>query len=144
MRFPVLAAAALASAAAFSPVAAADSFTGDISVQKEAHISPDGTLTLSGTYRCTEPSPSRTVFVSSSLVQDGKRLGFGGTEARCDGQVHEWRSSGPVDGLMRLGFHDGPAAVDARLMTLESEGGLPSPRPLAGREEPVLLVDDRT
>lgn len=45
---------------------------------------------------------------------------------------------------MDLGLHEGQAAVDAHLMTLESDGGLPMPRALAGQEEPVRLVDDST
>ncbi|WSW29440.1 DUF6299 family protein [Streptomyces sp. NBC_01003] len=64
--------------------------------------------------------------------------------SRHDGQEHEWSISGPVDGLMDLGLHEGQAAVDAHLMTLESDGGLPMPRALAGQEEPVRLVDDST
>jgi hypothetical protein len=144
MRLPALALAALTAVVVLSPSASADSFSGSISAHRQARIAPDGTLTLSGTYRCETPSSARAVFVSGSLVQDNKRLGFGSTEARCDGQEHEWSSSGPVDGLMNLGFHEGQAAVDAHLMTLESDGGLPMPRALAGQEEPVRLVDDRT
>lgn len=125
-------------------VTSADAFSGSISAHQLARVAPNGTLTLSGTHRCETSSSARAVFVSSNLVQDNKRLGFGSTEARCDGQEHEWSSSGPVDGPMDLGFHEGRAAVDAHLMTLESEGGLPMPRALAGLEEPVRPVDDRT
>ncbi|MFI9780262.1 DUF6299 family protein [Streptomyces sp. NPDC051956] len=64
--------------------------------------------------------------------------------SRHDGQEHEWSSSGPVDGLMDLGVHGGQAAVDAHLMTLDSDGGMPMPRAMAGQEERVRLVDDRT
>ncbi|WP_329578756.1 DUF6299 family protein [Streptomyces sp. NBC_01361] len=122
----------------------ADCFSCSISAHQLARVAPDGTLTLAGTYRCETSSSARAAFVSSNLVQDNKRLGFGGTEARCDGQEHEWSSSGPVDGPMDLGLHEGQAAVDAHLMTLESDGGLPMPRALAELEEPVRLVDDRT
>ncbi|MER6997698.1 DUF6299 family protein [Streptomyces sp. NPDC000410] len=146
MRIPALALAALAAAAAvLTPTAAAaDNFTGDVSVKEQAYIAPDGTLTMSGTYRCSEPSPARRIFIASSLVQEGKRLGFGGTEARCDGAEHSWTTSGPVGTVMNLGFHDGPAAVDARLMVMENVGGLPLPRVLAGGEKAVSLVDDRS
>ncbi|MER7762451.1 DUF6299 family protein [Streptomyces sp. NPDC097619] len=144
MRIPAVAATALALTALFGTAASAQDFDGDISVRDRATISYDGTLTLSGGYRCDAPSPARRVFVTSSLVQDGKRVGFGGTEAVCDGQWHEWRGSGQVDRFLRMGFHDGPARVDARLVTLEEEGGLPSPRALAGHEQPVHLDDARS
>ncbi|WP_326777691.1 DUF6299 family protein [Streptomyces sp. NBC_01445] len=130
---------ALTAVVVLSPSASADSFSGSISAHRLARIAPGGTLTLCGTYRCETSSSARAVFVSSNLVQDNKRLGFGGTEARCGGQEHERSSSGLVDGLMDLGFHEGRAAVDAHLMTLESDGGLPSRAPRQGRRSRSVL-----
>ncbi|WP_030207096.1 DUF6299 family protein [Streptomyces sp. NRRL S-87] len=130
----------------FTSPATAAAFSGEISVRDQVHIAQDGTVTLSGTYRCSGASPLRGVFVSSSLVQDGTQLGFGGTDAVCDGAEHAWESSGPVNPLgdVDLGFHGGPAQVDAHLMTLESSGGwLPLPHALAGGRESVDLVDHR-
>ncbi|MCB5166361.1 DUF6299 family protein [Streptomyces bambusae] len=140
MRIPAAALAALAAVAVLSPTATAESFDGTVFVDPHARISPDGTLTLSGAYRCTDPSPSRTVFLSSSLKQDGQQLGFNSPEVVCDGAEHPWQTSGPADGLGLVRFHEGEATVSARLLTLEDEGGLPSPRTLVDHEEPVEIV----
>ncbi|MFJ6935542.1 DUF6299 family protein [Streptomyces sp. NPDC101132] len=144
MRITGLALAALAALATFTSPAVADAFSGEISVQDEVHIAPDGTVTLSGTYRCSGASPERAVFLTSSLEQNGRQIGFGSTDAVCDGAEHPWSSSGPVEPLGGdLGFREGPARVQARLMTLENSGWLPLPRGLAGHEEGVALVDHR-
>ncbi|MEV7415729.1 DUF6299 family protein [Streptomyces sp. NPDC089919] len=144
MRTTGFALAALAALAAFTAPAAADSFAGDISVRDEVHVSHDGKVTLSGTYRCHTASPERAVFVSASLEQDGSQIGMSGADAICDGARHDWSSSGSTRPLgTDLGFHEGDATVVARLMTLEPGGLAPMPRSLVRHEETVRLAFDR-
>ncbi|MEV4790102.1 DUF6299 family protein, partial [Streptomyces tuirus] len=58
--------------------------TGSVTVDAVGRITADGTVTLSGTYRCV--SSSGPVFVSSSVSQGVSvtRHGVGGTRAVCE------------------------------------------------------------
>ncbi|CAL9601516.1 DUF6299 family protein [Streptomyces sp. NPDC015242] len=111
---------AQAAPAAASAVAPYESVT----VDAVGRIAADGTVTLSGTYRCA--SSSGPVFVSSSLSQglSTTRYGVGGTRAVCDGAVHRWVNTGrPAPGVLV----PGAARVEATLMELRTFSGLPLP-----------------
>ncbi|MFD9391217.1 DUF6299 family protein [Streptomyces sp. NPDC060000] len=100
-------------------------------------IAADGTITLSGTYRCV--GNTGPVFVSSSVGRDsGKgRHGIGGTRAVCDGAEHIWQNTGkttPND------LAPGAAHVEATLMELRPQGGLPLPRFHAAQERDITLT----
>ncbi|GGS66705.1 DUF6299 family protein [Streptomyces cinerochromogenes] len=90
-----------------------------VTVDPVGRIAPDGTVTLSGTYRCT--AGSGPVFVSSSLSQGDARLkhGIGGGAARCDGAEHRWENSGKVSGEA---VKAGAAHVEATLTELRPSG----------------------
>ncbi|WP_221349257.1 DUF6299 family protein [Streptomyces beigongshangae] len=107
-----------------------------VTVDPTGRLAADGTVTLSGTYRCT--GGTGPVFVSSSLRQgkDGARKGVGGTTAVCDGTLRRWKNTGRTESGR---FERGAAKVEATLMELRS-GGLPLPVFHAAREQDVTLV----
>ncbi|MET8164887.1 DUF6299 family protein [Streptomyces sp. NPDC005329] len=108
-----------------------------VTVDLVGSIASDGTVTLSGTYRCV--GNTGPVFVSSSVGQgSGKvRHGIGGTRAVCDGAEHAWKNTGkaaPAD------LVPGAAHVEATLMELRPQGGLPLPRFRAAQERDITLT----
>ncbi|MGW0332972.1 DUF6299 family protein [Streptomyces sp. NPDC003011] len=109
-----------------------------VTVDPTGRIAPDGTVTLSGTYRCTDGTGP--VFVSSSVAQGSSsvRHGVGGTRAVCDGTERRWVNTGKpsADAL-----EAGEADVEATLMELRTAaGGLPLPRFHAARQQAVTLT----
>lgn len=68
-----------------------------VTVDPTGRIAADGSVTLSGTYRCT--GGSGPVFVSSTVSQSdpSARFGVGGTRAVCDGLEHRWVNTGTPD-----------------------------------------------
>ncbi|WP_329597100.1 DUF6299 family protein [Streptomyces pseudovenezuelae] len=138
---PALAAAAAAGAALFLlvtpalPASAAPYET--VTVDPVGRIAEDGTVTLSGTYRCT--AGSGPVFVSSSVSgrSSSSRYGIGGTRALCDGVEHSWENRGkPTQGALE----PGAAHVEATLMELSLQGGLPLPRFHAAEQRDITLT----
>ncbi|MFH8220553.1 DUF6299 family protein [Streptomyces sp. NPDC018057] len=121
---PLLGALGLAAAALLlsAPHAAtAADGTDTVTVDPTARLAADGTVTLSGTYRCT--GADGPVFVSSALSRNDSptRYGIGGTRAVCDGARHTWSNTGtPADAL-----DPGAARVEATVMELTTRGGLP-------------------
>ncbi|MFI9565023.1 DUF6299 family protein [Streptomyces rishiriensis] len=108
-----------------------------VTVDPAGRIAADGTITLSGTYRCV--GNSGPVFVSSSVGQsaDGARHGIGGTRAVCDGAEHAWQNTGkatPDD------LKPGAAHVEVTLMELRPDSGLPLPRFHAVQQQDITLT----
>ncbi|MFI7299887.1 DUF6299 family protein [Streptomyces sp. NPDC050121] len=128
---PALAATATATATA----AAAPSES--VTVAPVGRIAADGTVTLSGTYRCV--GNTGPVFVSSSVGRKSAdaRYGIGGSRAVCDGAEHTWKNTGKAT---RKDLEPGAAHVEATLMELRPAGGLPLPRFHATREEDITLT----
>ncbi|MEI5103854.1 DUF6299 family protein [Streptomyces sp. PmtG] len=108
----------------------------DLTVDSTGTVAADGTLTLTGTYRCLPDGSPGPVFVSSTLVQGDESTGIGGTVARCDGMTHEWTNTSSGTGSHHK---PGPATVRAHLMKLSTQSGLPMPQPLAHKEADVEL-----
>ncbi|MEY9838170.1 DUF6299 family protein [Streptacidiphilus sp. EB103A] len=122
-------AAALVSGALHISAAAADPSAGTVSANPTGTVSRDGTLTLSGTYRCSAGAGRGPVFVSSSVQKESVQHSVGGTAAVCDGLEHTWvNQEKPGDGTA---LKPGPANVSATLMRLDSSSGLPLPAILA-------------
>ncbi|MDT8912986.1 DUF6299 family protein [Amycolatopsis sp. PS_44_ISF1] len=96
-------------------------------------IDASGPLTVasakvSGTYRCDRPVTPQTVFVSTSLGQNGISRTIGhGTFANCDGQPHSYTASGT---FTEPPFVSGPVKATSLLMSLAATG-LPLPNFLA-------------
>ncbi|MEU6912323.1 DUF6299 family protein [Streptomyces olindensis] len=108
-----------------------------VTVDAVGRIAADGTVTLSGTYRCV--GSSGPVFVSSSVSQgvSTTRYGIGGTRAVCDGAVHRWVNTGrPMPGALT----PGSAHVEATLMELRTFSGLPLPSFHATSGQEITLV----
>jgi uncharacterized protein DUF6299 len=122
----LLAAAPSASAAPPAPAEPRETVT----VDKKVSMAADGTVKLSGTYRCRD-SVGPT-FVSSNVGQSKNNtnsLGsmtvsysIGGTPAVCDGAVHRWENTGKHEPrTLKLG----KAQVEATVVELRPWGGLP-------------------
>lgn len=135
---PVLAAtlggAALLCALAAPAVAAPGE---SVTVDPTARLAADGTVTLSGTYRCLPGTGP--VFVSSSVSQADPRVrhGIGGSAARCDGVEHRWANSGKVSSET---LEPGAAHVQATVMELRPSGLVPLPVFHATRDRDITLV----
>ncbi|MFF0161183.1 DUF6299 family protein [Streptomyces sp. NPDC005263] len=136
----------LAAPAAFAAPVPTDPAPGDpapadssetVTVDPTGRIASDGTVTLSGTYRCTPGTGP--VLVSSSVDQASSpiRHSIGGTRAVCDGAEHPWQNSGrPLLSPPRLGA----AHVEVTLMELHPQGGLPLPVFHATAEQEITLM----
>ncbi|MEU0068092.1 DUF6299 family protein [Streptomyces sp. NPDC006332] len=108
-----------------------------VTVDATGLIASDGTVTLSGTYRCT--AGTGPVLVSSSVGQPSSpiRHSIGGTPAVCDGAEHPWHNSGrPLLSRPR----PGAAHVEVSLMELHPQGLLPLPVFHATAEQEITLV----
>ncbi|GHE78311.1 hypothetical protein GCM10014715_36890 [Streptomyces spiralis] len=133
-----VAAAMLLLAAPAAPAHVAASAADEtVTVDPAAGLAADGTVTISGTYRCT--GADGPVFVSSGISRkdSATRYGIGGTRAVCDGAEHTWTNTGkPSDTL-----DPGTAHVEATIMELTPQGGLPLlPRFHAVGEQDVTLT----
>ncbi|MEU9167526.1 DUF6299 family protein [Streptomyces sp. NPDC048420] len=108
-----------------------------VTVDPLGRIAEDGTVTLSGTYRCT--GGTGPVFVSSSVGQSSPsvRHGIGGTRAVCDGVEHVWENTGKTT---PGALEPGAARVEATLMELSLQGGLPLPRFHATGQQDITLT----
>ena len=130
----LLGAAAAAPSATAAPSAPAEYVT----VDPEGRIAADGTVTLTGTYRCT--AGEAPVYVSSSVSQSepNVKYGIGGSVAKCDGEEHRWQNSGKAadDALTA-----GPVKVEATLLELRASGILLLPVPHAVSHHDVTLAE---
>ncbi|MEU6291940.1 DUF6299 family protein [Streptomyces sp. NPDC046988] len=144
VRSAVLAAAA--GAALFLPAAPAataastdtPAVTESVTVDRTGRVAADGTVTLTGTYRCT--AADGAVFVSSVVRQgddSSVRHGIGGTRAVCDGKEHRWTNTGT---LSTGALKPGAAHVEATLMELRITSVLPLPSFHARKDQEVKLV----
>jgi hypothetical protein len=131
-----VAAAALVLTAVPAQPAAAAAEGETVTVDRTARLAADGTVTLSGTYRCL--GNTGPAFVSSSVGQKSPsvRHGIGGTRAVCDGVEHRWENTGTVDAGA---LEPGAAHVEATVMELHPQGGLPLPRFHAAQQQDVIL-----
>ncbi|MER7052691.1 MULTISPECIES: DUF6299 family protein [unclassified Streptomyces] len=111
--------------------------TESVTVDRTGRLAADGSVTLSGTYRCT--AGSGPVFVASSVSQSDPsvRYGVGGTLAVCDGLEHRWVNT---DTPSTKELKPGAAQVEATLVELRPMGLLPLPSIQARQVQGVTLV----
>ncbi|CAM5596047.1 hypothetical protein SALBM311S_01538 [Streptomyces alboniger] len=108
-----------------------------VTVDPTGRIASDGRVTVSGTYRCT--GATGPVLVSSSIDQPSSpvRHSIGGTRAVCDGLEHSWQNSG----MPLFPPQPGAAHVEATLMELQPQGGLPLPQFHAVQRQDITLIE---
>ncbi|MDH2390244.1 DUF6299 family protein [Streptomyces sp. HNM0663] len=109
-----------------------------VTLDPAGQLAADGTVTLSGTYRCSPLHHGRTVLVGAKLIKGDVHHGIGGTVARCDGREHNWRHTGQLKGDLAGEAGDtaggGPGRTtagrvdgEATLLKLEPGGVVPVP-----------------
>jgi hypothetical protein len=143
---PALATAACAAVLLLvaAPSAPADSSAPEdpeetVTIDTTARMAADGTVTLSGTYRCVDSTGP--TFVSSSIGQKSStvRYAIGGAPAVCDGQEHRWvNTSRPSPTTLKHGKAD----VEATIVELHPVAGLadlPMPRFHALEKKAITL-----
>ncbi|MEU7059771.1 DUF6299 family protein [Streptomyces sp. NPDC046197] len=122
-----------------TPAAPASAASGDtVTVDPTGRVTADGTVTLSGTYRCT--GATGEALIGSTIGQDGSsiRQGVGGTRAVCDGSVHRWVNTGtPAVSTVE----PGETHVEASMLELRDEDGLLLPHLLAAEKQDVTLTE---
>ncbi|CAM5628527.1 hypothetical protein STENM327S_02362 [Streptomyces tendae] len=109
-----------------------------VTVDPTGRVAADGSVTLSGTYRCT--GGTGPVYVSSTVSQSDPsvRYGVGGTRAVCDGLEHRWVNTGTPDTVV---IKPGAAHVEATLMELRPMGIVPLPSFHARQAQDVTLTE---
>ena len=130
---------AIAASLLLCTASAADALAGpgeSVTVNPTGHVAADGTVTLSGTYRCTRGHGP--VFVSSSLAQGNQstRYGVGGTRAICDGTTRGWTNTSRPSTTIK----PGAGHVWATVMELNLQSGLPLPRVHAVQRQDITLT----
>ncbi|MFI9545688.1 DUF6299 family protein [Streptomyces sp. NPDC052016] len=133
----LLAAPAAPATAGTTGNAAADA-SETVTVDATGKVAKDGTVTLSGTYRCVDSQGS--AFVGSSVAQKDAnvRYGIGGTRAVCDGAVHTWTNTARLEpGIVE----PGKASAEATVMELRPHGFVPLPHLHATHQREVTLVE---
>jgi hypothetical protein len=133
----LLAAPAAPATAGTTGTAAVDT-SETVTVDATGKVAKDGTVTLSGTYRCVDGQGP--AFVGSSVAQKeaNVRYGIGGTRAVCDGAVHTWTNTARLEpGIVE----PGKASVEATVMELRPHGFVPLPHLHATHQREVTLVE---
>ncbi|OPF70789.1 hypothetical protein VT50_0235730 [Streptomyces antioxidans] len=113
-------------------------WTDDLTIDRTGNVSPDGSVTLYGSYRCVrEGAGYARATVLVTLTQDGERHGLGGYNAVCDGQRHRWL----IDAANVGPYQPGPADAEGTLLRFDAGGSfVPVPRSAVGVEREVRLV----
>ncbi|GAA1917750.1 DUF6299 family protein [Streptantibioticus ferralitis] len=132
-------AAAVAMVAAVGSVSAqADDglpFNG-VTVDQVGHLSRDGWVTLSGTYRCSPDGSADPVVIGASLAQGRRQYSIDSSPADCDGYPHRWQNASRPEGA---DIRPGGVHAQAILVRLSFTGLIPLPHLLAGGERDILL-----
>ncbi|GAA3784915.1 DUF6299 family protein [Streptomyces coacervatus] len=118
-----------------------------VTVDPTGHIAADGTVTLTGTYRCT--GATGVAFVSSSVSTNPNSpnsaahgtvttliQGIGGTVAECDGATHRWENTSRPSPAIG----PGKVSVEVTVAELRFQGILPLPSIHADERHQVTLV----
>ncbi|MBI0298917.1 hypothetical protein JBE04_31790 [Streptomyces sp. PRKS01-29] len=113
-------------------------WTDDLTIDRTGNVTPDGSVTLYGSYRCVrEGAEYVRASVLVTLTQGRERHGLGGYDAVCDGQRHRWL----IDAVDVGRYAPGPADAEVTLLRFDSGGSfVPLPRNAVGVEQGVRLV----
>ncbi|WKX70159.1 DUF6299 family protein [Streptomyces sp. XD-27] len=145
---PAVLGAALLAAAAPLPAAAAPGRAAapapeqgyELTIDPRGYVGPNGSIRLSGTYRCTKGGAVGLTFISSTLEQGDQQRGIGGTAADCDGKVHRWTNTDNAALIVGESYAPGKARVKATILRLSMESGLPLPDVLTAEQQSVQMV----
>ncbi|WP_405868512.1 DUF6299 family protein [Streptomyces sp. NBC_00005] len=142
----LLAAPAVPAAAAPHDTVAVDPQE-SVTVDPTGRIAEDGTVTLTGTYRCVENTGPAFVSASVSHSSTSSSIspssvtvvqGVGGTIAVCDGAKHRWENTSTPSPAIA----PGRVSVEATVTELRFHGILPLPRFHAVQRHEVTLKKD--
>ncbi|MFB7619980.1 DUF6299 family protein [Kitasatospora sp. NPDC056181] len=139
-RMMMVALAALG-AVAFTAPAHATALGDEISVSSEVTIGADGSIHLSGTYRCTS-SAGVAHQIRATVQQESVRLGIGAGNVVCDGAERPWEAGAPAAFVPAV--HGGEAKATAELQEIDMAGLVPrSVSTVARDSRAVTLTDQR-
>ncbi|WP_431044616.1 DUF6299 family protein [Streptomyces sp. P1-3] len=129
-----------AGAAPGRPAAPAPERGYELTIDPRGYLGPNGSVRLSGTYRCVKGGAVGLTFISSTLEQGDQQRGIGGTAADCDGKMHRWTNTDSAAWLVGEAYTPGKAQVKATILRLSMESGLPLPDVLTAERQGVQLV----
>lgn len=113
-------------------------WTDNLTIDRIGDVTPDGSVTLYGSYRCAREGTEYTrATVLVTLNQGRERHGLGGYAAVCDGLRHRWL----IDAVDVGRYEPGPADAEVTLLRFDAgDSFVPMPRNAAGIERRVRLV----
>ncbi|WP_328790090.1 MULTISPECIES: DUF6299 family protein [unclassified Streptomyces] len=121
-RIALTAFSALAATTLFTAPAGATVFNQGISVQRDAYVAKDGSVTLSGSYHCEQASPTGAMQIKATVEHEGGRLSIGAEQPVCDGTERRWVATAPG---RWVNVRPGRAVVTAELQEVQLSGLMP-------------------
>ncbi|WP_105968664.1 DUF6299 family protein [Streptomyces geranii] len=120
---------------AATPAAAVDGF--DQVTVESGSITPDGELTLTGSYRCLSTGGSVRV---AAAIERGENVwhGLDSLPASCDGSWHGWSSTKATE---PGAYEPGPARVKTSLVEFRRSGFIPLPTVTSEQIQEVVLTE---
>ncbi|UIX30201.1 DUF6299 family protein [Streptomyces sp. GQFP] len=131
----VAAGAALLTVSQAATPAAADEGFDQVTVESGS-ITPDGELTLAGSYRCLSTGGSVRVAAS---IERGENVwhGLDSIPASCDGSWHQWSNTKATE---PGAYEPGPVRVKTSLVEFRRSGFIPLPTVHSERIQEVVLT----
>ncbi|MGW3651426.1 DUF6299 family protein [Streptomyces sp. NPDC000878] len=119
---------------AATPAAADEGF--DQVTVESGSITPDGELTLAGSYRCLSTGGSVRV---AAAIERGENVwhGLDSIPASCDGSWHQWTNTKATE---PGAYEPGPARVKTSLVEFRRSGFIPLPTVHSEQIQEVVLT----
>ena len=126
----------LALAPAVTAAQAADEGFDQVTVESGS-ITPDGVLTLAGSYRCLNTGDSVRVAASIERAEN-VWYGMDSIRASCDGSWHQWSNTKATE---PGAYKPGPVRVKTSLVEFRRSGFIPLPTVHSERIHEVVLTE---
>ena len=126
----------LALAPAVTAAQAADEGFDQVTVESGS-ITPDGELTLAGSYRCLNTGDSVRVAASIERAEN-VWYGMDSIRASCDGSWHQWSNTKATE---PGAYKPGPVRVKTSLVEFRRSGFIPMPTVHSERIHEVVLAE---